>query len=320
MPCFSVIIPIFNAEQTLLRCLASVSAQTFSDFEVLAADNGSSDKSREIMREYAARDDRFKFIEYSERRGPSAARNRALEEAGGKYIAFVDSDDFVEADWLLKMKDAFESEMSEAVFIGYNKVDANGDVFEKKLPRLHSGDIREASAQLYLDDMFGYTWIKSFKREVISDTVFCNAVSLLEDEIFTCEVLERCSRISIVEAALYNYTCGTSGQLTSRLHREYCHVQKLSFDEWRRLFGDASYARYLSEIAERKLSSCMYYGFERDVDAREFFSELCGSSLLESAAEKTAFAEALRDGDMSKIMRLRRRYRLKNKLYAMLRR
>ena len=96
MPDFSIIIPIYNAEKTLLRCLDSLKKQTDPDFEAILVENGSTDASNAICRKYAERDRRFRLITMETNCGPSGARNAGLERAGGTFVAFVDSDDFDE--------------------------------------------------------------------------------------------------------------------------------------------------------------------------------------------------------------------------------
>ena len=99
IPKISVIIPVYNAEKTLHRCIDSILAQTFSDFEVLLIDDGSKDKSGEICDEYARKDSRIKVC-HKENGGVSSARNMGLDNAKGEWITFVDADDYIASDFL----------------------------------------------------------------------------------------------------------------------------------------------------------------------------------------------------------------------------
>ena len=92
MPELSIIVPVYKVEPYLPKCIDSILAQTFSDFELILIDDGSPDRCGEICDEYAARDDRVVVI-HRENRGVSAARNAGLDAARGEYIGFVDSDD-----------------------------------------------------------------------------------------------------------------------------------------------------------------------------------------------------------------------------------
>lgn len=99
MPSISIIIPVFNVKKYLKQCLDSVCNQTFSDIEIICVNDCSTDNSLQILQEFASKDKRFKIIDCKDNIGVSSARNRALECASGKYIGFVDSDDWIAPDY-----------------------------------------------------------------------------------------------------------------------------------------------------------------------------------------------------------------------------
>ena len=106
-PEISLIVPIYNVEKYLVKALTSIENQTFKNFEAILVDDGSTDKSIDIIKEFCEKNENFKFIQ-QENRGPAAARNSALEISTGKYIAFMDSDDFIEPEFLENMYNAAE--------------------------------------------------------------------------------------------------------------------------------------------------------------------------------------------------------------------
>ena len=114
----SIIIPVYNAEKTLIKCLDSVQRQTFKDYEVILINDGSSDNSAEICQKYCARDERFKLVN-QENGGPSKARNRGIDEAKSKYIMFVDSDDYIDQDMLDTLFVATEASSADLTICGY---------------------------------------------------------------------------------------------------------------------------------------------------------------------------------------------------------
>lgn len=105
MGLISLIIPIFNAEKTLQRCLDSVRQQTYSNLEVILIDDGSTDGSRNICMSYTKRDSRLRYL-YQPNAGVSAARNLGLDAATGTYVAFLDSDDWLSPDYLARLHTA----------------------------------------------------------------------------------------------------------------------------------------------------------------------------------------------------------------------
>ncbi|MDU0073879.1 MULTISPECIES: glycosyltransferase family 2 protein [Bacillus] len=114
-PSVSIIIPVYNAEKYVSACLDSVLAQTLPHFEAIVVDDGSRDSSREIIKQYAARDDRIVPV-FQDNAGPSTARNCALKMAKGEFVAFLDSDDWVEPDAYKEMYNAAIDNNADIVF------------------------------------------------------------------------------------------------------------------------------------------------------------------------------------------------------------
>ena len=98
MPKVSVIIPVYNTEKYLRKCLNSVCNQTLSDIEIICIDDCSTDNSLNILKEYSSKDERIKLIEFKENKGAAVARNTGIDEAKGEYIGFIDSDDYPETE------------------------------------------------------------------------------------------------------------------------------------------------------------------------------------------------------------------------------
>ena len=124
-PAVSVIVPVYNAEKTLRRCLDSLLAQRFSDLELLVVDDGSTDSSAAICKEYASADPRVRLCR-KENGGVSSARNLGLKEARGEFIAFCDSDDYVDTDMYETMYNTAVENHADVVFTGIQTVDQNG--------------------------------------------------------------------------------------------------------------------------------------------------------------------------------------------------
>lgn len=123
----SIIVPIYNVDSYLRKCFDSIISQTYSDFELILVDDGSTDDSPKICDEYARKDDRIIVI-HKKNGGVSSARNAGLDIAKGKYIGFVDPDDYIVSEMYECMVNAIEKYKSDMVVCGYDYIDENGNV------------------------------------------------------------------------------------------------------------------------------------------------------------------------------------------------
>lgn len=163
-PKISIIVPVYNVEQYLPRCIDSILAQTFTDFEVLLIDDGSKDKSGAICDEYVAKDSRIRVF-HKPNGGVSSARNIGLDNARGEYICFSDADDFVETNWLscffLNMK------KNDMVISGF-RIFKNGQLTDDvRMPI--SNDKLQIIQNLEERSISGYLWCKCFRKEIIDN-------------------------------------------------------------------------------------------------------------------------------------------------------
>lgn len=127
----SVIIPVYNGEKYLGRCLQSLIRQTFKKFEIIIINDGSQDKTENVIAEYMNISPVLMRQFFQKNAGQAAARNYGLEKATGKYIAFVDSDDYIERSYLEQLYNAAEKNESDVVVCGYQQVDENGKVLRR---------------------------------------------------------------------------------------------------------------------------------------------------------------------------------------------
>lgn len=125
-PTISVIIPVYNAENYVGRCIESVQVQTYNNWQMILVDDGSKDKSLEICQKYADGDDRISVI-HQENAGPGIARNTGIAKASGNYVVFIDSDDYIEKDYFQLLSKHDE----DIVFINVRDVDEDGRVLKE---------------------------------------------------------------------------------------------------------------------------------------------------------------------------------------------
>ena len=312
MPAFSVIVPIYNAEKTLVRCLDSLRAQTEPDFEILMVENGSTDGSNAICRAFAEGDDRFVLLEMPAAWGPSGARNAGLDRAAGEWVAFVDSDDHVEPVFLERLRCRFAQTGAGAVFFGCRRYSAGGALLGECIPTGSSSAGADLWTELYRQELFGYTWSKAFRRDAIGGCRFSLALDLLEDEVFTCEVLAQGCRTAVLEEPLYKYTAGNPGSLMGRTHPDYCRKEDAAHRVWKALLAEEpGAATVLTEQANGRVRRCMYYGFERDVEPEAFFRELAETEFFRDCTLEDGFCGGVRSGRWAALRLARRSYRIR---------
>lgn len=138
----SIITPVYNCEKYIVRCIESLLKQTYMNIEIIMVDDGSKDKSAQIIKEYAKITDKIKYL-YQNNSGPGVARNKAIKEANGKYIMFVDADDYIEKDYVKSMVDIAERNNSELVIGGYTLVYENGKKDRVVIPEYYERNFAE---------------------------------------------------------------------------------------------------------------------------------------------------------------------------------
>ena len=206
----SIIIPIYNAERHLEQCLESVRSQTYTDFECILIDDGSTDNSTNICDQWGKKDERFLVI-HKKNAGVSSARNDGIEKARGKHILFVDSDDWLEANYVSAMVSHCDD--AELTISGQIREFTDG---RQKAYTPH----QETSFQMNTKNTAFFTqlcedWLlyapheKLFHRDIIEQNAirFKEGCDYGEDLLFNFQYLEHVNTILTLERALYHYRC-----------------------------------------------------------------------------------------------------------------
>ena len=197
----SVVLPVYNAEEYLSRCLDSLLGQTYENVEVVAIDDGSADGSPSILDDYAARHPGRVVVEHRPNGGAAAARNRGIELCSGEYLTFVDNDDWLDPDFVRTMAEVALSSGAEVVCCGYRRPDSEGRILLEAVPR--PGDewgryvVEAAWAKLYRTD--------HVRRHGLT---FLNT-NIDEDLYFSLPAIELAERVEVVPSAGYNWFFNT---------------------------------------------------------------------------------------------------------------
>ena len=212
----SVIIPIYNSESSLERCLDSVLAQNLTEWECICVDDGSTDGSRIILDKYKTNDSRFKVIE-QKNSGPSVARNNALDNSNGDYVVFLDSDDYIFSDYLQTLYDKIIGDNSDMCCCGYCSKDGENVI------KQHDYLLDDQSKEYYLQCLFsgtgGTVCSKIYSLELIrnKNLQFNTAFSLCEDQLFALEAICNAKKISSVDYYGYYYDRCNDQSITSKI-------------------------------------------------------------------------------------------------------
>lgn len=203
----SVIIPMYNSESYIDKCIQSIINQTLKDIEIILVDDGSTDKSLEISNKYAENDERIKVIK-QKNKGVSSARNYGVSIAEGNFITFVDSDDFIEIDMLEILYNSAIDNNCDVVLSGIKIIKDNDIKYEFTTDsKIYTK--QEVFKLFYFDkEPFSpnYACGKLIKRSICNKIKFREDIFLMEDALFTMEVFVNCSNnIMFLNKYLYNY-------------------------------------------------------------------------------------------------------------------
>lgn len=195
----SIIIPVYNSEKALRRCLDSILAQTMTDYECILIDDGSTDSSGTICDEYALKDNRF-CVFHKENGGVSSARNLGLDNAKGEWISFVDSDDTIETSFLGSLYNFGSGSLKICNFNGDGQKD-----FSEECSNVETSLV---ITKLLDDNLIWTPWGKLFSSAIINEhnLRFDIKLRLGEDTVFCWEYLSYCSTVSVLASNLYNYS------------------------------------------------------------------------------------------------------------------
>ncbi|MCM1115402.1 MAG: glycosyltransferase [Clostridium sp.] len=247
----SVIVPVYNAEQYLDRCIQSIINQTYKNLEIILINDGSADKSGAICDAFAKKDCRIKVI-HKANEGVSATRNRGLDIASGEFIVFVDCDDYIEENYILNL---YEN-MSDDIDLVVSKAEAyNPDgSLDKYWP--HKLD---ASIVLDTDDMKNmhwrylhfWTWGVLYRARFVGTIRYNTDYCVCEDSLFFFSVFKKCKRVKYIKEKLYCYVLYPQ----SACHGSFDDKKFTEFYAWQdicKLFeGTVFYEKILSHYVLR---------------------------------------------------------------------
>ena len=271
----SVIVPIFNAEKYLHRCIKRILDQDYTDFELLLIDDGSTDNSGTICDEYTIMDNRMRVF-HKENGGVSSARNWGLDNAIGEYIMFVDSDDYMLPGMLEVMLSTLESKKADLVVCG--TTETGGGYWRPIADVDYSiNQLKENFVSLLHTELLSPPWNKIYKKEIIGSNRFCEDISFGEDLLFNIQYLEKCENISFIKESPFYHEKENENSLVVKFNRNrlldiekvWVVVDRFSEDK------EGLYSKYLRDLTvyiRQLLKTKQYLWSEKENILEEWYS------------------------------------------------
>lgn len=218
----SVIIPIYNREKYIRKCLESILNQTYNNIEVICVDDKSTDSSLSICKEYAQNDNRVKVVALEKNQGVSNARNTGIINATGEWIAFVDSDDYIDVNMFFDMIKAADETGVDIVLSDLDMF-SQGKHQDMKISLEPDNIYTKDEIRKYILPRFSYEGTdnlglfafstKLYKKQIITDNriVFDTSIAYEEDKLFVIEVLANCNSLYYIPKAYYKYDTSSGG-------------------------------------------------------------------------------------------------------------
>lgn len=214
----SVVVPVYNVEQYLDRCLQSLVSQTLDSIEIIVVNDGSTDGSADIIRSFQSRYDNIVVID-KVNGGLSSARNAGIDCAKGEFVGFVDADDYVEPDMFRLLYDATRANSADVAICGYYRNDYKNDI--QKVPALNidAPYNRRHDSDYFIFDLSPYAWNKIFSRKMIIDSGIRFPEGRVYEDIPTVfPWMSKANLITVVDTPLYHYGINRDGSIMANSH------------------------------------------------------------------------------------------------------
>lgn len=200
----SIITPIYNKELYIEKCIKSIINQSYKDWELILVDDGSTDNSASICKEFVKKDSRIKYY-FQENQGPGSARNNGISKANGDFLIFVDSDDYLNQDYL---KILIRESENDLVISGYSELYCDKDKFiQVAPPTIQIEKLEDLTKIIFNKDIFKFfvaPWCKLYKTSIIiNNNILFKDIPYGEDVIFNFNYIKFCSKISLVSSSEY---------------------------------------------------------------------------------------------------------------------
>lgn len=234
----TVIVPGYNIEKYVRRCLGSICNQTYKNLEIILIDDGSTDETGVIFDLYQEKDKRIKVI-HKDNGGVSSARNIGLDIFTGEYVLFVDGDDWIEENTIETLVSIAEEKQSDVVLFEYTVDYENGDSISCFHPEYEGCISMEQAIYLSITSVNRFSVTKMYKRSLFNCVRFDETIHLGEDTLFACEVMSKGENAFFLAKSLYHYVQSTG----SATRKDYFNPRMLT--------GEKAYQKLIKLCGEK---------------------------------------------------------------------
>lgn len=240
-PMVTVIVPVYNGEKVIERCLTSIRNQTFKNMEVLVVDDGSTDHTERVLSKVEAADSRFRILDKSNS-GVSDSRNLAIAQSRGKYIQFVDSDDWLVRTATQQLVKAAEDHQSDMVITDFYRVIGHMITHKGHIPRegvISRKEYAEFMMKAPANFYYGVLWNKFFRADIIKENgLFCSTkLDWCEDFQFNLEFLQYARSIYVLQNPLYYYVKTKGSLVDTKVNlRTSIKTKQILFEYYKELY------------------------------------------------------------------------------------
>lgn len=313
----SVIVPVYNAEKYLARCLESIINQSYKNLEIILVDDGSIDESYNICKAYSKKDNRIIVI-HKKNGGVSCARNAGLDIAKGRWITFVDADDWIDANYCKNMIKIAIEQKSDYVCCGYKRIYKEKIElynFDKKIIEYKPIDF--LTKILNVQNGYGFSHMKLIKKDCIDNIKFDELLKVGEDAMFNILLLKKVNKVVVLNEPLYFYFFNEES-LVRKFDINYADKYLQSVEKMKEYIlsnyeeKDIIQSLY-NYIVYHVLLVCVNYCFHRQNKQR-------GIKILKQVCKKNTFSEGIRYSNYEQLSLTRKisLFSLKHHMYLLM--
>lgn len=266
----SIIVPVYNAEKYIERCIKSLIGQTYKNIEIILINDGSEDKSLNILRNFENIDKRITLIN-QENSGPSKARNLGIKKSTGDYIAFIDADDYVELNYIEKMIKQSNCFKSDMIVCNYKEVRKEGEIPSNIFTFINNGEAYDCDINCIgevLCGRGGLVWGKLLKSSIIKENKirFDENISMCEDLLFTLEFIKNTKVVSKIDDYLYIHNKYNDESITAKYNKELFNEQiKVQRKLEQFVYGNNFNNSYIENLLYERLKGIMWFSIYKEI-------------------------------------------------------